>query len=106
MTADAVFVQQPNVEAQRAEWMKKHIGVFKTECYCNCLPGRFVTDHASILPFNVPMSEKMFGPGRDNYGQDSFTPPQLQHEYYCDSCGAMYHPSVIEKFYTPREKRK
>jgi hypothetical protein len=93
-----------NPEVKRAEWMAKHVGTFDTGRRCCC--GKMIVDHASVYNPRVPVSEQRYGPGPDNYGRDYFTPPKLEHEYYCDDCGLQYHASVIEKDYIPHEKRE
>ncbi len=99
---DAVYEPETSsVYSQKlAELKNKWLGNFSTELRCCCGRG-CITDHATEA--GLP-AEGRLGPGPGPYWElRNFKPV---HSYWCDSCGLVYKPEVIEtvRGYVPLER--
>ncbi len=83
-----------------AELKEKWLGNFSTKLWC-CCGKAHITDHATEA---VPNAPRPLGPQPGPYWElRNFKPV---HHYWCDSCGLVYKPEVIEtvRGYVPRER--
>ncbi|HEC94199.1 MAG TPA: hypothetical protein ENI56_02390 [Candidatus Kaiserbacteria bacterium] len=84
------------------EVRRKYLGAFNTGIPCVCEKGNII-DHATAQSFTeIPF----FPLAPDLSYQEHLDRFSVDHDYWCEVCGAFYVRSVVEKKYCTLEMRE